>query len=93
MSRRQPHAPHAGGGGPAGCGERGGVGARLAGAAPRGAFGAGIEAAIERAPFAPTARTPAHSSSSCRLSVQRVTLPSGINCSHVGDVVRRVNSS
>ena len=61
--------------------------------AGRGAFGAGIDAAIERSPFGPTARTPAHSSSNCRLSEQDVTLPSGMICSQVADVVRRTSSS
>ena len=63
------------------------------GSVPRGTFGAGIDAAIERAPSALTARTPAHSSSSWRLSVHRVTSPSGTTCSQVADVVLRISSS
>src|SRR5688572_23696590 len=67
----------------------------VAGAEPAegGAFGAGIDATIDRAPVAPTARTPAHSSSSCRFNEHDVTVPSGTTCSQVGAVVRRMTSS
>src|SRR5262245_16371889 len=65
----------------------------VAGPAVGAALGAGIDATSERAPPAPTARTPAHSSSSCRLSEHDVTLPSGTTCSHVAAVVRRMSSS